>query len=145
MSNTPKEETLDLDLNRLEEACQKQPRMMFHWGKDLALAKKKSKEAKNALKLCFAEASKSIRVAPGMYGLEKVTDASVEATVLTLEGYQKAQQNLVDTEYEEDVLDAFVKALTDRRGEIGSLVQLHGAMYWAKPDTIPEVHPRKKK
>jgi hypothetical protein len=154
--NQPKEETLEIRLDSLETACQNHPQQMFKWGVELAKAKKKTKVAKNDLKLCHARISRQVRFKPGDYALEKITDASVEAAVLDQQEYQDCQQRLIDVEYEEDVLKAFMDAMSDGREELGNLTKLHGQMYFSKPDTkLPEadrvktmrdgVQPRKKK
>jgi hypothetical protein len=127
------ENLLTIDLNNLEEDCAEQPKLMAQWSKCLADARKEVKDAKNALKLAAAELSLKIRRSPEDFGIDKATEAAVEAVILTNRDYQIHQENLVGAEYNEDVLDGFVKAIVDRKSELQNETQLHGQTYWSKP------------
>ena len=133
MKETPDEELLVIHENALEKDCQALPRRTFQWGQKLAQARRRVKEVKNSLKLIFAEIAMDIRNNHLDYGLEKVTEGGIEQTVLLQPSYQSLQSRLVEAEFEEDVLDAFLKSLQDHKKELENMVQLHGQMYWSKP------------
>jgi hypothetical protein len=135
MKEKPDERVLDISLDKLEEDCQRQPQLLFIWGTKLAQVKKDAKVAKNNLKMTAAKLDKEIRADPDSKGLEKITEKAVELCILDQPEYQDAQAILLEAEYEEDVLQAFVSALYDKSGELEKLIKLHGQMYWSKPDT----------
>lgn len=124
-----------INRNSLDEECAHQPQLLFEWGEALARASLRAKEAKNRLKVVEAEIAMDVRSAPQKYGLDKITESSVAATVLLQPQYEAAHKELITAEYEEELLSQMVKALSDRRSELENLVRLHGQMYWSKPDT----------
>jgi hypothetical protein len=134
----PNDSLLSINLDRLEEDAQEHPKLAFQWGKLLAEAARKAKVAKNNLKLVAAELELEIRKKPAEYGLDKVTEGSVNAVILCDEQYKYQQQLLIKTEHEEDVLKAFCFALSDRKSMIEAEVKLHGQTYWSKPSLSEE-------
>jgi anthranilate phosphoribosyltransferase len=129
------ENVLEIHLDRLEEECQSLPKLLFLWGDKLAQAKRDARNAKNYLKLLAANMAKEIRENPKDFGLEKITEAALEQTVLVQEQYAQALADHSEAEHEEDVLLAFVIALKEKGEQIGNMTKLHGQMYWSKPDT----------
>lgn len=136
MTTEPSRDLLAINLNRLEDECKDQPQLMFTWGQELAKARRVSKAAKNRMKLAEVAADKAAREDPfATMGIAKTTEPAIKAYVAGDEEYRQCQQDLIDSEYEEDVLAAFVESLRDRREQLGNEVKLHGQMYWSKPDT----------
>lgn len=128
----PSEQTLRIRKNFLDEEASQQPQLMFLWGTELALAREKVQSCKNRLKLRGAEVTLQARSRPQAFGFEKMTDSVAESLVLTDVAYQEIQEELLQAEKDEGVLDAFVKALVDRKSEIQNLTQLHGQQFWSK-------------
>jgi hypothetical protein len=127
------ETVLEIHENKLEKDAATQPQLLFKWGKERALARKNAKVAKNNLKLVEADLGKQVRNSPSEFDVDKVTETSVKEAILTHKLYQKAHEDQIEAEYEADVLDEFVNALTDKSKEIGVMSQLHGQQYWSKP------------
>jgi hypothetical protein len=136
--NLPTKDLLTIHADRLDEDCDSNPKLAFEWGEALAEARKNTSLAKNNLKLIAAELDNDIRSNPAKFDLEKATDKAVEACVLTQICYQNAQQELIDAEYEEAVLQAFVFAVSDRKQQITNRANLHGQQYWSKPNMTEE-------
>lgn len=130
----PTKDLLDIDLNRLEDEARVQPQRMYVWGTKLAEARKRAKEEKNRAELIHATLDKQVRSDPATFGIEKITEAAVKAAILEQNDYQNVLDSRIQAEYEEDILDAFVKALASRDRQIETLAKLHGQMYWSKPD-----------
>lgn len=131
----PDKKLLEIHENALEKDCTDHPRKVFLWGQELARIRKETKLAKHNLKLMSAQLNRDIRQNPIHFGLEKTTEAAIEATIIGEATYQAAQTDLIDAEYEEEVLEAFVEALRDYKDELRNMVLLHGQQYWSKPDT----------
>lgn len=134
----PDEDSLSIHKDRLDDDAEHQPKLMFRWGTELAAARRASKEAKARLKVVVAEVDRSVRASPGRYGLDKITEAAVTNIVVLSREHAVATQALIEAEYQEDMVDAYVKALNDRKGEIEVMSRLHGQMYWSKPDQTPK-------
>jgi hypothetical protein len=137
VENKPDKSLLSIDRSKLEEECDGHPQLAFTWGEHLANARVVAKNAKNRLKLVEARLELSIRSNPGEYGIDKVTESTVQASVRVQDEYEVAQDQLIKAEYDVDVLEAFVWALVDRKGQLENLVHLWGSQYWSRPDTSP--------
>lgn len=135
MNSQEKDDLLKIDLARLEDCCSNQHIMLRQWGDKLALARKKVTDLENAAKVCKAELGKKIRQRYEAYGLVKGTEAEIESAILTQPEYKAAVELVTQAEYEKDLIKSMVDALHDRRTELENLVQLHGQMYFAKPNT----------
>ena len=132
----PDKAALEIHLNKLEVDCQELPQQIYHWGVELAKASKRVKELKNSLKLNYADTASHIRRNPAAYGLDKITEGAIDQCVLRDSTYQHIQNQVIEAEYDEDVLEAFVKGgLADKKSELENMVKLHGQMYWSKPVT----------
>ncbi len=130
----PDKNVLEIRLDHLEEDAALQPQLMFEWGTLLAKARKATKEAKNRMKLVEAKAKQMIRADPEAFSVSKLTEGALEEVLLQRSDYQAAYAEHVQAEYEEDVLDLFVKSIQDRKEQIGNEVKLFVGMYYAKPD-----------
>lgn len=133
MNDEPNDDLLAIRQDHLDEDAAGHPRLMFLWGKAFAVAKMKAKQAKNAHKVLEAELDRDIRLCPADYRIEKLTEAAVKACIYTHPSYARTWNELVEAEYEEDILDQFIKALHTRGEQIGNEVKLHGQQYWSKP------------
>lgn len=133
--NLPDEDLLEINLDRLEDDSRGHPRLTYKYGKALAEARKAVKEAKNSMKLWAAIKKREIRADPSNYGVEKVTVDAVKTVVEEMPDYQRMELEIIDLEFDEDQLDAFMKGAASRDRQIEVLAKLHGQTYWSKPDT----------
>ena len=82
------------------------------------------------LDIARAEASAEIRANPAQFGLEKTTEAAIQAALTTHADVLKAQDAYLDAQSEYDEVSAIVTAFEHRRSMLNNEVQLHGADYW---------------
>jgi len=136
MSRTDNE-TIDLEIqideNSLDVEWVGQPRMYFKYASMLADAKREQDQAKVELDLVTAELDMVIRSDPDKFGIGKVTEAAIKATVLAQKEYGKAQKAVLTAKHGVDVLGAAVTALDHRKKALEGLVQLRLANYFSEP------------
>jgi len=110
-----------------------QPVKMMQYGSHAAAMKNALDKAKEALDFTKAELDNEIRSDPEKFGLEKVTDKAIEATILLQERYKKVSESYLNAKFESDVAFAAVKAFEQRKDALENLVRLHGQQYFAGP------------
>lgn len=124
---------LTIDINTLEKEWAEQPRLRFRYGVKLAEAAKRVAEAKAEMELTYAELDTSIRADPEKFELGKVTEASLKATILNQKSYDQARKALIQSQYEESVLQAAVSAIDQRRFGLQKEVDLWLGDYFSTP------------
>ncbi|MCK9570191.1 hypothetical protein M0R72_14700 [Candidatus Pacearchaeota archaeon] len=127
------ESELHPDPNELDREWVNQPRLRFRYGARLAEARKLLSEAKADMELTTAELELTIRSDPSKFGLDKVTEAAIKATVLQQDEYTNAKKVTIQAQHDVDVLDAAVSAVDHRKKALEDLVALFLAGYFAKP------------
>jgi hypothetical protein len=120
-----------LDVEWLEQAA-----LFLKYARHLAQSRMELDQAKQALDIIRAGLDKDIRELPDQYGITKITDKAVEATIITLVEYQEAFQEYLDAKYETDMSQGAVQAFQQRKDALQELVRLHGQSYFAGP-SIP--------
>lgn len=134
-----KDDILKIDLAHLEDTAAEQARLLRKWADKLATANKEAKLAKRKVRLVRAELSRVIRSSPAKYRIIKVTEDSVEDVVVMSHDFKAAEAELIEAEYNRDVLQAMVSSLHERGEQIGNEVKLFGQQYWAKPKLSGEI------
>lgn len=127
MEQTTKVAAEDFDVNEddLFGDWVKQSTLVFHYGRELAKARKRSKRQTAAIKLYSAKLSLKIRMNYGDHGLSRLTEDGVKAVLAMDETLIEMQDGLVQAEYEVDVLEeAAMKSLLDKRKALENLVQM---------------------
>lgn len=127
------ESFLAIDEYNLEKEWVNQPALYQKYAEKLAKARLRLDEATAALEVITAETDKAVRMAPESYGIDKVTEGSVKATVLMQEDYQEAVKEVNQCKYQVGIMQAAVTALDHRKKALESLVQLHLSSYYAEP------------
>ncbi len=110
-----------------------QANLFFHWSTKKAAAARRVEEAKQEFDVAKAEITRQIRSEPLEFGIDKVTESSVEAAVIIQREYQMAQKVIMDARYDADIVAAAVAALDHRRRALENLVELHGMQYFSGP------------
>lgn len=137
----------EINLNRLHEEWVAQVRMYRHYAEKLAKARKEYEHsstdcdvAKEDLKRVYAEVDLKVRKSPDLFNLDKITEKSVEHTVLVHSGYRKAQEDYydlqrgcIDKKHKVGMLEAAVKTLDHRKKALEDAVQLRLANYFSEP------------
>lgn len=143
------EEDIKIDPEALDVEWLHQAELMIKYTRHAAKARMEVDQSKQALDIIRAGLDKDIRELPDQYGIVKVTDKVVEATIITLMEYQEAFQEYLDAKYEADMASGAVQSFQQRKDALQELVRLHGQSYFAGPsiprDLAWEVEAFKKK
>ncbi len=140
------ESYLNIDPNNLDKDCCRLPKLTRQWGIELAMARRKTAEAKNKVKLVRAETRQAIRADPASFGIEKITVDAVDDALELYVTYQDAQRDLILMQEAEDVLDANIRAIRELSESLSNMTKLHGQMYWSRTGGAdPEVRQQYKK
>lgn len=123
----------DIDLNRLEEEWQNQPKIFFKVSCQLTAAERKESKLKASREVIKADIAAKMRKAPSKYGLEKATEAAINSKMMTQDPYVKAQNLLLDKRYRVGILRSAIFALNHRKAALENEVKLHGQNYFSKP------------
>ena len=130
------EKDIRIDETALDVEWLEQAGLMIKYTRHAAQARMELDQSKQALDIVKAEIDKDIRELPEDYGLTKVTDNAVAATIITQEEYKEAFQEYLDAKYEADMAQGAVQAFQQRKDALQELVRLHGQSYFAGP-SIP--------
>jgi hypothetical protein len=106
---------------------------MLQYSKNAAFRRMKLDDAKQALEVVKAEVDKKIRKNPEKFGIEKITENVIAATILINEEYQEAYAEYLTAKYESDMASGAVQAFEQRKSALENLVKLHGQQYFAGP------------
>ena len=147
--NTP--DIFDLDPNALDAAWLDQSKLYFRHAEQLADARESCERAKSRkdvaedeLERIEAEVSLAVcRSKPTDHGLEKFTEDSIKALVVTdakvilgQEKVYKATARIIELRHDCDVLESYVKALDHRKESLQDLVRLRLANYFSDPKLL---------
>ena len=124
---------LDIDPLRLDEEWLGQPKQRQTFGELHADAQLELDTAKANLSVAEAEADRDIRECPSDYGIEKLSEARVSATVTLHPAVKVATKKLNEARHKVNVLQAAVDGLEHRKRALTQLVELHGQDYFAAP------------
>lgn len=118
----------ELDIQWIE-----QPRLMFKYAKLSAEASREWDQAKEKLALVRAQLDNAIRNKPSAYKLDKVTEGSVAACILQQDGYELANAELIEAQYQFNIVRAAISALENKKAALENLVKLYGQQYFSGP------------
>ena len=127
------EKDIEIDDTALDIEWLEQPRKMMQYSKNAAFRRMKLEEAKQALDIAKAEVDNKIRKNPEMFGIEKITENVISATILIANEYQEAYAEYLTAKYESDMASGAVQAFEQRKSALENLVKLHGQQYFAGP------------
>ena len=122
----------------LDEEWIRQTRLVYRYGQNLAEAKRDLDVLKAEMDLVDSEMDAEVRRRPSDFGIDKVTERSIQSAIVMSDGYKKIQKEVIDAKHEVDVLQAAVNALEHKKRALESLVQLHGMQYFAEPRASTE-------
>lgn len=127
------ENMIEINELELDKEWIKQPKMYLEHAAKLADARAEMDEAKSALTLVEAEMDLKIRNNPERYEIEKITEKTVQTTIITSARYKETQKEFFEAKHKVDLLSAVVDALEHRKKALENLVHLHCAGYFAEP------------
>lgn len=128
-----KDNILDIDPDRLDEEWISQPSTFAEYAEKLAEAKREMDVAKGELEVVEAELSKSIRLHPDKYSIEKLTEPIIASTILLQKEYKTAHASFIEAKYNVALVQAMVDALDHKKKALESMVYLWGANYYSTP------------
>jgi len=135
MNKVKAESVVNIDENNLGRECVKLPTDYIQAAFQSCEAKKDVAEARAELSVIEADLAKEIRSDPAAFGIEKITEAAINAAVITHKDYQQAKGQLLEGEYNADLAQALVWALEHKKRALTLLVDLHGMSYFSTPKT----------
>lgn len=92
--------------------------------------------AKVRLDVIKAQLDQQVRSNPDQYNLGmggRLTEASIQAAVITDPEYMLVSQDYIDKKFEHEVAVGVVKSFEHRKSSLENLVRLHGQSYFAGP------------
>lgn len=127
------EQDIRIDPDALDVEWLNQSGLMLKYTRHAADRKKEVDEAKERMDVEKARIELDIRNDPYSYGLNKVTEASVQSAILMTKDYKRATQDYTDAKYEYEIAIAAVRAMDQRKTALENLVKLLTASYFAGP------------
>jgi len=127
---------VQIDESALDVEWLQQASLTFQYGKNRAFTKKILEKKKERLALCSAELTQAIHKNPAQFQIEKVTVAAVNAAILQNDGFQDANNIVIEAIYDNDIAGAACDAISSKKSALENLVKLHGQNYFAGP-SIP--------
>lgn len=131
--NLDYDKDIRIDESSLDMEWLDQPSLMMKYARNAAEMRKLMDLAKENLDVVRAEIDRDVRENPERFGITKITDAVVAATVLRDKEYQKASKEFIDARYALDIANAAVRSMDARKDALENLVRLHGLQYFAGP------------
>lgn len=132
-------ERMKVDEFSLVNECKNQPFFYKDVGKLHVVAKTVMKKAKSFLKIKYADISLDVRKNPKKYGLDKVTESSLDATVITQKECKEAEEEMFQAEEDAEYLGVLLESATQRKSMIRDLVALYCKNYYADDDMSGEI------
>ena len=127
------EEDDSIDPTALDVEWLEQPELMRKYAVHAAEMEKLRDAAKERLDVGKARIEMEIRNDPKKFGLEKVTEGSVQSTILLQDEYRQLVQEYNNSKYEYGVAVAAVRAVDQRKTALENLVKLLTTSYFAGP------------
>jgi len=124
---------LDIDKTRLDDECEKQPHLVWEYGRMSAKALRDVDDALANLKLAEADVDAAVRETPAEFGLDKITETAIKHAILRSKEYQEAQEQLNKAKYRVNVLEAANRSLDHRRTSLTMLDRQDERGYFARP------------
>lgn len=123
----------DIDPNALDDEWIHQSRYYLEAATSLADARYRHEKAKSSLELVVAELDRDVRLHPDKYGVSKITEGTVEKTIILQKPYQKATTEVITAKHTMDIWAAKVHALEHKKSALENMVKLRLNEYYSEP------------
>lgn len=127
------QDDLQIDINALHEEWLKQPVLYMKYAELAVQAQKERDKAKENLEVVRATLDRAMRKEPGNYGLDKVTESALSATIVSHPDYLRANDALIEANYKLNLYDAAIKAFEHKKKALENQVQLWTMGYFSIP------------
>lgn len=128
-----------IDPTALDVEWLRQADLMRKYATHAAATKMAMDDAKERLDVVKAQLDRDIRKDPSQFGLDKVTETAVQSTILLQEAYTQGNQAWSEARYENDIANAAVRAIDQKKTALENLVRLLTASYFAGPQAPRDV------
>jgi len=135
MNDLSYEHDLSIDDNALDLEWLEQPLLMLKYTKAAAVTRREIDRMKEMLSVERARLDKSIRKNPEKYEIEKITESVINSTILLQKSYQTIQTDVIEAQYEHQMLQGAVQAVEHRKQALENMSKLLGLQYFAGPKT----------
>lgn len=124
-----------IDEQALDVEWLQQADLMRKYAVHAAATKRYMDELKERLEVEKARLDLEIRKDPAKYGIEKVTESAIQSAILMQPEYQELQEKYREARYENDIANAAVRAIDQKKTALENLVRLLTVSYFAGPAT----------
>lgn len=138
------EKDIKIDESNLDLEWLDQPSLMLKYTKHLASMRNEMDKAKESLELMKSELDKAIRSNPDRYGIEKLTEAVVLATIISHPDYKKANDDYLNAKYESDIANGAVRSFEHRKDALENLARLLALDYFSGPQMPADLSEKKR-
>lgn len=125
---------LEIDLLHLETELAEQPIQVEYWATEAANAQLEMDRLKDALAVCEADLSLDMRANPAKYGIAKVTEESIKASVAAHALREQAAEAYYKARHAYAICQGAVNALEHRKRALSNLVDLYLGNYFSSPN-----------
>ena len=122
---------IKLDKYRLDENAIEQPSLYNNTAEDWAKSVLERDKAKENLEIVAAKVGKRIRESPEIYGIEKVTEKSLQEAMVQDKEYREASSKLINAQYNVNVLSSAKEAIDHRGKALRILSDLYSGSYFS--------------
>jgi hypothetical protein len=136
MSELDFENDVRIDPDSLDTEWLNQPSLMMKYNTYQARVNRALEQAKEKLKVIQAELDRAIRKDPAAFGVEKVTEGSIQSAIVLSPKYADVRDEVIEANYEAEMAKAAVISVAQKKDSLEGLVRLHGQQYFAGP-SIP--------
>ena len=121
---------LPIDQHNLDEECRNQA-VLYDGVGDLAMnVRTEARQAKEHLEFTKADLSTKIRKDPSKYGIDKVTEASIDAVIRLQKEFEDANKEAIEAAGISDAFGVLLSAVEQRKSMLKDLVSLYIYQYF---------------
>lgn len=148
MNKSEFELDLEIDPTQLDVEAGLQGELFFKWAEKSVKARKKMDQTKFQLEVLIATSGNRARMDPDSFGIQKVTEGSIDTAVKMSPEYKEAYEEWLNAKSNSALYDRAVEAMEQRKRMLEVLITLHGQQYFAGPSVprnLAEAWKEKKK
>ncbi len=126
-------QAIEINPEALDVEWVKQAALFGHYCEMQAVARDKVDRLKEKMEVLDAGLGLKIRSNPASFGLEKITEASVQAVILLSKEHQDLAEQQAQARYDLEIMQSAVRSLDQKKSALENLVRLQGQNYFAGP------------
>jgi hypothetical protein len=130
---------IKIDKHNLDREWMNHALLFIEWAEKEVEAQFEKDKAKERLDLVRAEMDSRIRTDPSHYGIDKVTEGSIQNTILRQQIYMEASEAFLLASKNAKILNVAREAFEHRKKALEKITDLYISGYWADPKIKKEV------